>query len=90
MNPIDDLRSNYQQFVKSETGKDFLSRILSYEMQLQTENYRSDTPADKKLSNMDKQTALYWVRTLLDDLSKPKPTPSVTRKRTPGSQKKLT
>lgn len=80
MNPIDDLRGNYKQFLTSETGRDFLTRVIAYETQLQSENYRDDIPNDKKLANMSKMSGLYWVRTLLEDLSKPKPVPSVKRK----------
>lgn len=85
MNPIDDLRGNYKQFLTSETGRDFLTRIVAYETQLQMEIYR-DSTSEKKLTNIDKMAALYWVRTLLDDLSKPKPTPASRGNltRTPG------
>lgn len=78
MNPIDDLRPGYKAFIDSPVGRDFLTRILAYETQLQMENYR-DATNERKLSNIDKMTALYWVRTLLGDLAKPKPTPSVKK-----------
>lgn len=84
MNPIDDLRGRYASFLKSEIGKDFLTRIIAYETQLMTENYTVGTTQDKKLSNVDKLSGLYWVRTLLSDLSKPKPTPAVRGKHSPG------
>lgn len=77
MNPIDDLRGAYNQFIRSEAGKDFLKRIVAYETQLEIDNYRPDTTNEKKITNTDKRSALYWVRTQLQDLSKPKPTPAV-------------
>lgn len=79
MNPIDDLRGNYKQFLTSETGKDFLTRIVAYETQLQMEIYRGVT-SEHKLTNIDMMRALYWVRTQLENLSAPKPTPAVRGK----------
>lgn len=76
MKPIDDLRGDYKRFIESNAGRDFLSKIIAYETQLQTENYRDTTPTDKKLTNTDRLSGLYWVRTLLADLSKPKSTPT--------------
>lgn len=77
MSPKDDLRGAYNAFIRSPAGKDFLMRIIAYETQLQVENYRVDTTTEKKVSNVDKMYGLYWVRTQLEDLSKPKPTPPV-------------
>lgn len=76
MNPIDDLRGTYNQFVKSPAGRDFLTRIIAYETQLQTDNYRPTATNAQKATNVDKMAGLYWVRTLLDDLSKPKSMPA--------------
>lgn len=85
MLPKDDLRGAYKQFIESPVGRDFLTRIVAYETQLQTENYAPNTVRGKKLSNIDKMSGLYWVRSQLDDLSKP--APSVARKSTrSGSQ----
>jgi hypothetical protein len=82
MTPNDDLRGAYKQFLISEAGKDLLLRIVTYEAALQTENYAPGTSNEKKVSNTDKMAGLYWVRTQLDDLSKPKPKPSVARRPT--------
>lgn len=81
MNPLDELRGDYDRFLKSPAGKDLLTRIVAYETQLQTENYRDTTTTERKLTNTDKLCALYWVRTLLADLSKPKSTPAKAGKR---------
>lgn len=85
MNPVDDLRGAYNQFIKSPVGRDFLTRIIAYETQLQTQNYAPDTTTEQKLTNINRMSGLYWVRTQLDDLSKPKPTPAKRAKRTHSS-----
>lgn len=88
MMPKDELRGAYNEFLLSPLGKDFLTRIVAYEAQLQAEAFLGNSTAEKKLSNVDKLSALYWVRTQLDDLSKPKPEP--LKRSTPVSQRKRT
>lgn len=76
MSPKDDFRGDYARFLKSNAGRDFLTRIIAYETQLQIENYRNTTTSERKLTNTDTMAGLYWVRDLLSDLSKPKSTPA--------------
>lgn len=71
--PIDDLRGAYNQFVRSEAGKDFLLKLVAYETSLQGQAY-NEVEHQKKAQHIDKAAGIYWVRTLLDDLSKPKST----------------
>lgn len=82
MTPNDDLRGAYKEFIDSPVGRDLLTRIVAYETQLQTQNYAPDTPSEQKLANVNRMAGLYWVRTQLNDLSRPKPTPAVRVKRT--------
>lgn len=84
MNPNDELRSAYKQFLASPTGKDFLTRIVAYETDLQLQLYRPGATNEQKTTNIDRMSGLYWVRALLDDLSKPKPTVTRGRKITPS------
>lgn len=77
MNPSaakDDLRGAYNQFLKSPTGADFLGKLVAYELSLQGQAYQ-ESEHQKKAQAIDKASGIYWVRTLLEDLSKPKSTP---------------
>lgn len=69
----DDLRGAYNQFLKSPAGADFLSKLAAYEMTLQSQAYQ-ESDHQKKAQSIDRAFGVYWVRTLLADLSKPKST----------------
>lgn len=69
----DDLRGAYNAFLKSPTGADFLGKLVAYELSLQGQAYQ-ESEHQKKAQAIDKASGIYWVRTLLDDLSKPKST----------------
>lgn len=69
--PVNDLRGAYNQFLKSPTGKDLLSKMVAYETALMISAY-SETSHEKKAQSIDKASGIYWVRTLLEDLSKPR------------------
>lgn len=81
MKPIDDLRGSYNQFVRSEAGKDFLTQLATQETYLTAQAY-AESEHQKKAQAIDKAAGIYWVRTLLSDLAKPKAEPKVdTRKK---------
>lgn len=71
----DELRGAYKQFLLSPVGKDLLSKMLAYEMSLNMESIRHDEP-HLQAKSINKASGIYWVRSLLDDLSKPKVTKS--------------
>lgn len=77
----DDLRGAYNQFLKSPTGADFLGKLAAYELSLQAQAYM-ESSHEKKAQSIDKAAGIYWVRTLLADLSKPKSTPASRSGRT--------
>lgn len=76
----DDLRGAYNQFVKSPVGKDLLTQLSAYEVQLTALAY-GESEHQKKAQYIDKASGIYYVRTLLDDLSKPKVTKKVDNRR---------
>lgn len=71
----DDLRGSYNQFLKSPTGADFIGKMLAYEGSLTMEAINHDEP-HIQAKKLNKASGIYWVRTLLEDLSKPKSTPA--------------
>lgn len=74
----DDLRGAYNQFLKSPIGKDFLARCAEYETSLMISAY-TESDHQKKAQSIDKAAGIYWVRTELENLSKPKSTPPPRR-----------
>lgn len=81
MNPIDDLRGDYKRFLDSPAGKDLLTRLIGLETQYRAASAQLKATGEQKLTSIDKMNTIYEVRTLLDDLSKPKSMPLVR----PGS-----
>lgn len=73
--PIDELRGAYDQFVNSPVGKDFLTKVVAYETSLVIQAYADNNP-ETQAKNINKAAGIYWVRTLLQDLSTPKTTVS--------------
>lgn len=69
----DDLRGAYNQFLKSPVGADFLGKLMAYELSLLGQAYK-ESEHQKKAQAIDKASGIYWVRTQLEDLSKPKST----------------
>lgn len=69
---VDDLRGAYKTFLNSNIGKDFLTKLLAYEGTLTMEAINHDEPTIQA-KKLNKASGIYWVRTLLEDLSKPKP-----------------
>lgn len=76
---IDDLRGAYKTFLNSNVGRDFLTKLLAYEGSLTMEAINHDEPTIQA-KKLNKASGIYWVRTLLEDLSKPKS--AVGQKRT--------
>ncbi len=70
LNTVDELRGAYNRFVRSDAGKDFLGKLLAYEISL-TAQAMNESEHQKKAQFIDKASGIYWVRTLIDELSKP-------------------
>lgn len=87
MTPKDDLRGAYNQFVKSPAGADFLSKLLAYELNLQGQAYQ-ESEHQKKAQAIDKASGIYWVRTLIADLSKPRSTVAGSSKHSRGPKRR--
>lgn len=71
----DELRGQYASFLRSPLGADFIGKMLAYEGSLSIEAVNADDPY-LQAKKINKASGIYWVRTLLDDLSKPKSTPA--------------
>lgn len=65
-----DLAGAYKEFLNSEVGKDFLNQLIVHETELTIASYRA-TDKDVKCGCVDEGRGVYWVRTLLKDLSTP-------------------
>ena len=63
--------SAYKQFLPSAGGIDLINRLKTTEAKYMMEGMKSTTMEGKALS-MAKMEATYSIRTMLDDLAKPK------------------
>lgn len=66
----DDFRGAYKEFLNSEVGRDFLNKLIVHETDLKLTAFRSTDP-NVVHGCVSEERGVYWVRTLLDDLSKP-------------------
>lgn len=63
-------RNALREFIKTEPGRKLLMEIVNYEMALQAEAYGSKVSLEKQGQNLNRMSGLYWVRTLIQDLTK--------------------
>lgn len=82
----DTIKNGYKNFLKSPAGEDLIKRLISTEAKHQMEGMRASGLEEKGLA-MAKIGAIYDIRTMLDDLSKPAPSQSV---RSAGSKQRST
>lgn len=63
--------SAYKQFLRSAGGVDLIARLKMIEAKYMMEGMKASTMEGKAIS-LSKMQACYEIRTMLDDLAKPK------------------
>jgi hypothetical protein len=80
------VQGQYVQFLKSGAGQDLINRLKSTEATYMMQGMKAETMEQKAIA-MTKMQTVYNVRTMLDDLSKPIQSQSIS---SAGSDKNLT
>lgn len=70
----DGIRAAYKQFLDSPGGQDLMRYLVSIELACQAQGKRVET-AELKAFEMVKIGLLYDIRTYIDNMSKPAPSP---------------
>lgn len=68
---VEDFYGAYRVFLTTAAGKDLVERLKMTEAKYMMEGMKATTVEQKGLA-MERMHAIYLVRTMLDDLAKPK------------------
>lgn len=82
----DTVKNGYKNFLMSPAGEDLVKRLISTEAKYQMEGMKAAGLEEKGLA-MAKIEAIYEIRTMVQDLSKPVPSQSLS---SAGSKQSLT
>lgn len=65
-------------YIDSPSGKKFLLKLVNYEMTLLAQAFNLESSSLEKQSQLvSRVSGIYWVRSFIDDLVKPKPKPKL-------------
>ena len=64
-------RNALKEYIDSESGRVFLQLLVNQEIALKAEAWTRNTPTDRQVQLVNREYGIYWVRTLIQDLSTP-------------------
>ena len=64
-------RNVLRAYIDTASGKKLLTKLVNQEITLLGESFNNKATLEKQGQNVNRVSGIYWVRTLIQDLTKP-------------------